>query len=273
MLKYDGHVHTPFCPHGTKDALNRYCEQAIKLGLSGLSFTEHAPLPDGFIDPSPTQDSAMSKEQLYTYIEHVQSIQSQYNKELKIGIGLEVDFIEGFEDQTSALLNEVGPLLTDSILSVHFLNHKNSFYCMDYSPEIFLDIAQAVGSVDAVHHLYYQSVLQSINANLGTYKPNRIGHITLANKFQKRIPPTQSFDKEINDILQAIQTNGYSLDYNVAGIRKPLCKESYPPPEVLKQAIKMEIPLVFGSDAHQAKELAIAWNEYTGVPLDSPLSS
>ncbi|MDQ0208131.1 histidinol-phosphatase HisJ [Alkalicoccobacillus murimartini] len=270
MLKYDGHVHSPFCPHGTKDTLNSYCEKALEIGLTGLTFTEHAPLPEGFVDPAPNQDSAMSKDQLYSYIEHVQSIQEKYKNELTIGLGLEVDYIEGFEEETTSLLNEVGPVLTDSILSVHFLKHNDIIYCMDHSPEMFLEIATSTGSVDAVHQLYYQTLLQSIEADLGAYKPNRMGHITLANKFQKKVPTTQSFEREIQKVLQAMKAHGYSLDYNVAGIRKPLCKESYPPILTARLAVSMGIPLVFGSDAHQAKELPLAWNEYTDLPLSNP---
>lgn len=270
LLKYDGHIHTPFCPHGTKDELNRYCEQAIKEGLSGISFTEHAPLPDNFDDPAPTQDSAMPKSQLYQYIEEVQAIRTQYKDQLTVGIGLEVDFIEGYEAEVSTLLNEVGPMLTDSILSVHFLKVHDQYMCMDFSPELFQEIAEALGSVDAVHQLYYQTVQKSIQADLGPYKPKRIGHITLANKFHKKVRPTRLFTNEINKLLLEIKEHGYALDYNLAGLRKPLCKESYPPYDIAVQASGLGIPLIFGSDSHQAKEVSIAWNEYNGIPLSTP---
>ncbi|HHY21833.1 MAG TPA: PHP domain-containing protein, partial [Bacilli bacterium] len=58
MIFHDGHVHTPFCPHGSKDELEEYVLRAIELGLTGLTFTEHAPLPLSFEDPTPEQDSA-----------------------------------------------------------------------------------------------------------------------------------------------------------------------------------------------------------------------
>lgn len=269
MVKYDGHVHTPFCPHGTKDTLKSYCEKAIEIGLTGLSFTEHAPLPETFTDPAPKQDSAMSWQHFYEYIDAVQSVKDTYKNQLTIGIGLEVDYIEGFEEQTTAMLNEVGSLLNDSILSVHFLKHQNQYTCIDYSPEVFAAFAMKLGSNDAVHQLYYQTVLSSINADLGIYKPKRIGHITLANKFQSQ--SSLRYVHEIDGILNAIQVKGYALDYNVAGIRKPLCKESYPPLDIIKKAISMNVPIVFGSDAHQAKEIPIAWNEFHDLPLSSPL--
>ncbi|WP_347862569.1 PHP domain-containing protein [Salimicrobium sp. PL1-032A] len=51
----DGHVHTPFCPHGSEDALKTYVEKAISLGYTSVTFTEHAPLPPGFQDPAPAK--------------------------------------------------------------------------------------------------------------------------------------------------------------------------------------------------------------------------
>ena len=45
-LKKDGHIHTPYCPHGTLDPFQNYIEKAIQNDFQEISFTEHAPLPD-----------------------------------------------------------------------------------------------------------------------------------------------------------------------------------------------------------------------------------
>ena len=36
-----------------------YIEKALSLGIKEISFTEHAPLPEGFMDTTPEKDSAM----------------------------------------------------------------------------------------------------------------------------------------------------------------------------------------------------------------------
>ena len=41
----DGHIHSPYCPHGTKDSFEKYIEKALEEGLEEISFTEHLPLP------------------------------------------------------------------------------------------------------------------------------------------------------------------------------------------------------------------------------------
>ena len=44
-MKRDGHIHTPFCPHGTTDSFETYIEKAIANNFTEITFTEHAPLP------------------------------------------------------------------------------------------------------------------------------------------------------------------------------------------------------------------------------------
>jgi histidinol-phosphatase (PHP family) len=248
----DGHIHTAYCPHGSNDSLDQYVERAIERGFTDITFTEHAPLPKKFTDPAPERDSAMNWPDLESYLKDVESAKKQYESSILIRTGLEVDFIEGFEQDTTDLLNEYGPHLDDNILSVHFLRHAGRYYCVDFSEEEFGIIADRVGSVEAVYKLYYDTLLQSVEANLGAFKPNRIGHITLVHKFQLMYPCKESFDDRITAILQTVKKNGYSLDYNGAGTVKPLCLETYPPEHIARSAYSIGIPLIYGSDAHAA---------------------
>lgn len=268
---HDGHVHTPYCPHGTKDTLAEYCEEAIRLGIKGLSFTEHAPLPPSFTDPTPLKDSAMKMEDLERYIEDIKEIKKEFAGKLTILVGLEVDYIEGFERETTQFLNEVGPQLDDSILSVHFLKIKDEYVCIDYSPEQFRSAVQTLGSIDDIYRRYFETVHRSVIADLGRYKPKRIGHITLVRKFRKKFETSTTFSSEITTLLTAIKERGYELDYNGAGVIKPLCQETYPYNEVVKQASLLGIPLVYGSDAHQVKALMSGVDELlANAPLSSP---
>lgn len=254
-MKIDGHIHTPFCPHGSRDSLYQYVEQAIQLGFQQISFTEHAPLPKSFVDPTPLQDSAMKLDEMERYLLNLGKVKEEFKNELKIQIGLEVDYIEEFEEETRAFLNEYGPHLDDSLLSVHFLKKDDTYYCMDYSDDVFAEMIKHFGSVENVYEAYFNTVLASIKANLGNYKPRRIGHITLVHKFQQRFPCPKDFKESIMYLLEQIKDYGLQLDYNAAGLFKPLCRETYPPQWVAEEATKKKIPLVYGSDAHCAKDL------------------
>jgi len=254
-MKKDGHIHTPFCPHGTRDSLDSYVERAIQLGYEEITFTEHAPLPVGFIDPTPKKDSAIKLEMIEEYIEEIEKVKAKYRHQLKINTGLEIDYIEGYEHEIEYFLKQYGSYLNDAILSVHFLKYGDQYDCLDYSPENFANMIKKYGSLGKVYRVYFQTLLLSIENDLGPYKPQRIGHITLVKKFQKKFPITEDFSKEIFAILFAIKKKGYELDYNGAGYNKPLCGESYPPLWVAEEALKMGIPLIYGSDAHQIKDL------------------
>ncbi|PLT32268.1 histidinol-phosphatase HisJ [Bacillus sp. V5-8f] len=254
-MKYDGHVHTPFCPHGTLDRFEEYIEEAIRLGIEEISFTEHAPLPEGFIDPTPEKDSGMNPVHLPEYLDQIGSLKETYRGKIKINLGLEVDFIEGYEAQTRDFLDKIGPRLDDSILSVHFIKHGNNWHCLDFSAEMFGNISRQLGSVDRVYERYYSTVEKSLHADLGAYKPSRIGHITLVHKFQRQFPSDANFDRRVYSILEVMRQKNYELDYNGAGVVKPLCGEPYPSERFIRHAVQLGIPMVYGSDAHQAKDL------------------
>ena len=262
MIKKDGHVHTPFCPHGTNDTLDMYIEQAINKGFTDLTFTEHAPLPKGFIDPTPMKDSAMKLDKIESYIQSVQKSKEKYKKDIRIHIGLEVDYIKDYEQETTDFLNEYGKFLDDSILSVHFLKIKNQYYCMDFDEKTFGLMIHEAGSLSNLHHIYYHEVLQSIYSQLGEYKPKRIGHITLVTKFQKLYPATFSTINMIEKILASVKEQNLELDYNVAGLRKEYCGETYPNSDIIKLAQQQKIPLIYGSDAHSARDVGKNYTHY-----------
>ncbi|MCF6138239.1 histidinol-phosphatase HisJ [Pseudalkalibacillus berkeleyi] len=269
MNIYDGHVHTPYCPHGSKDEFRAYVEQAIQLGMSGLTFTEHAPLPDGFIDPTPEKDSGMELQSLESYITQIENLKCEYKDDLVIRTGLEVDYIEGFEQETHRFLDQFGPYLDDSILSVHFLKTPSGYHCMDYSPDVFGHLLTVLGSVEALYALYYRTLHKSIEAKLGQYKPKRIGHISLVMKFQHKYPNRHLAKKEILQTLDQIANQKLQLDYNSSGVMKPLCREPYPPDWIIEEAMKREVQLVYGSDAHRAKDLGQGFEQ---LKKEAPLS-
>lgn len=252
-MKLDGHIHTPYCPHGSTDIFEEYIDKALEHQFTEISFTEHAPLPRSFKDPTPKQDSAMKWDDVDKYIEELQLLKEKFCNKIKINIGFEVDFIEGYEGEIKHFLNSYGPQIDDSILSVHFLKHKDEYFCLDFSPEEFEKMIHIYGSTDMIYENYYKTVLKSIQSDLGLYKPKRLGHITLVHKFQKRFKSNRSFKNEIFKILDLVHNYEYQLDYNGAGVVKPLCEEPYPPEWVAHEAIIKGIPLIYGSDAHSAK--------------------
>ncbi|MFQ3542487.1 histidinol-phosphatase HisJ [Halobacillus rhizosphaerae] len=252
---FDGHIHSPYCPHGSTDNLKAYIEQAIQLNYHMMTFTEHAPLPEGFQDPVPSKDSGMDRSLVEPYLQELQKLKKEYEQDITINAGFEIDFIKGFEEQTLQFLNTYGPEMDDGILSVHFLEGKKQWYCIDYSPEMFEETVKDFGSLEKVYQTYFQALSQSAESSLGRYKPNRIGHMTLVKKFQSLFPAPETWEEMAASFLESAQQNMATLDYNGAGVNKTYCKESYPPKHIANLASSMGIPLIYGSDAHTSHGL------------------
>lgn len=250
----DGHIHTQYCPHGSKDNMEAYVEEVMKCGLDEMSFTEHLPLPKNFEDPSPLKDSAMGIERIEEYLKEGQVLREKYKDKIKINIGVEVDYIEGYEEEIKELLNKYGTFLSDGILSVHMIKGNKRYYCIDFSVEEFEKIIDDLGSIDEVYNKYYDTLIMALESDLGTYKPKRIGHLNLVRKFNKEVP--YNYEKhlpKIEKILNIIKEKGYELDFNIAGLRKEECGELYIEGKVLDMAIEKEILMVLGSDSHSSK--------------------
>lgn len=257
-MKWDGHTHTTYCPHGSRDPLHSYIEEAIKKGFTRYSITEHAPLPYPFVDTVPNRDSAMRLEDLGSYLEECHRLKAQYKSQIDIRVGLEVDYLLGYEKETKQFLDHVGPMLDDSILSLHFLPILERWVCLDYSADSFeQDLLSYFPSVDHIYLYYYQILLQAVQSELGTYKPKRIGHLSLIEKFIKKFPykDKEIWWTEVIRVLQAVKKKNYVLDFNTAGLQKELCQQIYPSPAIYQQAAQLGIPFVYGSDAHQAKDV------------------
>lgn len=252
----DGHIHSPFCPHGTDDSFESYVEEALKHGLEEMSFTEHMPFPSDFLDDKKFQDEcAPSKEVMEQYFKEVEKLKEKYKDRIKINIGLEVDFIEGMEEQTKKLLTQYGPHLEDGLLSVHFLKTGDKYTDID-GKEGFEKAVQYYGSVEKVYDKYYETLLKAVRYDLGKYKPKRIGHPNLIRIFIKLYPIEYKNFELLDKLAKAIKENDYEVDVNTSGLRKIYCGEIYVGDAFKELVDKYEIKKVYGSDSHTASDVA-----------------
>ncbi|MDA1477623.1 histidinol-phosphatase HisJ [Bacillus changyiensis] len=261
MIKHDAHVHSPFCPHGSKDEFRKYIEELCKKNFHFVTFTEHAPLPTSFEDPTPTKDSAMTYSELEHYIESLNNLKKEYKGQINILVGLEVDYIRICENETKAMLDTYGPYLDDGILSVHFLPAGSSHICLDYDEKAFQQLIKYYGHIEQVYRAYYREIHASILSALGSFKPKRIGHITLIKKFIELFPYTMSehVRQSAATCLAEVAKHGLELDFNTAGLRKPHADGIYLEKWMITEAKQKNIPLVYGSDAHQARDAGFGY--------------
>lgn len=251
----DGHVHTPFCPHGTSDTFEQYIHKAVEMGRQEISFTEHFPMPQGVTTPEFYEECVLLESQVRTYITKVKEVKKKYESNIKINLGFEIDYIEGKEEEIKAMLEKYGTEIEDSILSVHFVRFDNTYYAIDYLPE-FEALLSKVGSIQSVYDIYFRTLLESIKADLGIFKPRRIGHPTLVRIFNRKYPCEYTNYKLLEEIVRTLKDRYYEVDYNVAGLRKPYCQEVYPSGKMLKLIEDNNIHMTYGTDAHKSEDMA-----------------
>lgn len=207
------------------------------------------------MDEKLLKECSPNEEEILLYLKEATKIKEEYKDKIKINVGLEVDYVEGYEEKIKKMLDNYGEYLDEGILSVHFLRLDDVYHCLDMSVDEFGIIAKILGGVEKVYDKYFETLIKSINADLGSYKPKRIGHPTLVRIFNEKYPMDYKNEALIDKVIKTIKENGYEIDFNTAGLRKQYCKETYPSGVFLDKAIKNNIKMVKGSDAHSAKDV------------------
>ncbi|NLE64866.1 MAG: histidinol-phosphatase HisJ [Elusimicrobia bacterium] len=229
----DYHMHTPLCGHAKGDP-QEYAARAIEMGLNEIGFSDHAPLLS-HRDPTITMDMS----QLELYHTMIESVRDELKDKLTVRIGIEADFLPGYEDRTRALLARYP---YDYVIgSVHFIS--------DWGFDDPIQLKQwDKKDVNKVYRDYYKLVRKSAASRLFDI----IGHADLVKKFD--FHPTEDMTGEIEENARAFKKSGVVVEINTSGLRRPI-REAYPSPLALKIYQRHGVPLTFGSDAHTPKDV------------------
>ena len=275
MKLWDGHTHSDFCPHGSKDKTADRIEKAIKLGFTHYSITEHAPLPDKLLLLKTTpQDASLEYRYLENYWKSLKELKTTYQDKIKILIGLEIDYLVGYEDFTQEFLTTQLHQLDEIILSLHFLPDKTGNLKMIDKCWTSFESSFIQQGKENIWRLYWETIEKMVSKkwDFSNYPqlPIRIGHLALIEKYNKLLKPTNALRKKwisfiLQKILPTVARQGYSLDFNVAGYRKKECGMPYFYMELLESCKKLAIPLVYGSDAHSTAEVGSHFENYKSI--------
>jgi histidinol-phosphatase (PHP family) len=157
--KTDYHIHTTYSDG--KAAPEEYIEPAIAAGISEIGFSEHLAL---FKE---NQDWVMNPQNIVTYLEYLDYLKSKTDN-LIIKKGLEVDYIEGKENETGVFLD--GFDLDYRIGSVHYLGERT----VDEGPDFYTG-----KNFDRLFESYFEMVGNAVASGLFDI----IGHCDLIRIF------------------------------------------------------------------------------------------
>ncbi|MEK5252006.1 histidinol-phosphatase HisJ [Paenibacillus sp. FSL F4-0125] len=241
-MHIDYHTHHERCGHAV-GKLEEYVQRGIALGLQQLGLSDHLPLIH--VDPaSYYPEMAMPMAELPRYVEECLTLKERYRGVIDLRVGLEADYIEGYEDQIREILS---PYPWDYLIgSVHFLGE------WDITDHRQVHGWEGKDELE-VYRLYYDAVKKS--ALSGLY--DIIGHMDVIKRFGYG-PQTPEGKAEVKalelDTLKVIADSGIAMELNASGLSKP-CAEMFPAEHLLQEAFKLGIPLTLGSDAHDPAKL------------------
>jgi len=235
----DYHMHTPLCRHAVGQP-GEYAQQALEAGLDEIGFSDHAPMPEDDFD-----DWRMRAADLDLYIEKVEETRRRY-PQLRVKLGLEVDFIPGYE----AWIRELAAHYSWDYLigSVHYISAS---WAID-NPKQLSEWKQH--NPFEVWSAYFQRLTQAAESRLFDI----IGHADLCKKFC--FYPSEDCTGLFRDFMEAARAGSTAIELNTAGLRKD-CHEIYPALPIVRLAAQMGVPITFGSDAHAPGEVGLNFAE------------
>lgn len=241
MIPVDYHLHTSLCGHAS-GGIEDYLRQAVSKGIREVGFSDHYPLY--FLEPGKTiPDYAMSKSQLPLYADLVR--QSAGLSQIKVKLGIEVDYVPGFEKE---LAFELAAYPFDYVTgSVHFIDG----WGFDNPAEIEQYSKRELGRV---YEQYFNLVQQAALSGLFDV----MAHPDLVKKFGFR--PEGDLTPLYEETARTFKKAGVCVEVNAAGLRYP-AREIYPAPALLAIFYQYGIPVTLGSDAHAPEQVGAGLDE------------
>jgi histidinol-phosphatase (PHP family) len=223
IYRTDYHMHSVYSDG--RAVPEDYISSAVAAGLSEIGFSEHLTL---FKD---LEDWNMNPVNVTPYINHLQSLQNSV-KDIKIKIGLEVDYFSGKEKELRAFLD---PLPLDYIIgSVHYLGEKT----VDVGPEFYEG-----KSIDRLFEAYFDSVIEAVASGIFDI----IGHCDLIRIYGYK--PSADFEPLYRKLARAMKKADVAFEVNTNGRNRPLA-DFYPDRRFLKVFREENVPVCVNSDAH-----------------------
>ena len=237
-MRIDLHNHTSLCNHAN-GSMEEYVLKAIELGIDIYGFSDHAPM-------SFDEKYRMTFKQKQSYEIEVLKLKEQYKNQIKILLGYEVDYLDKHISK-DVLDSNVDYLIG----SVHFIK------------EWGFDNPEFIGAyknknIDLIWEEYFETILLMAKSKLFDI----VGHIDLIKVFN--FLPKKDIKQIVQPALKQIKDSNMVLELNPAGLRKPI-KEQYPSRDIIELAYELDIPITFGSDAHEIEQIGFEYETISSL--------
>lgn len=227
------HTHTVRCGHA-EGALEEYCREAVKQGISVLGFSDHAPFPDGRFS-----DSRMDFSELPEYLADLSRMRRMFPG-LVILAGAEVDFVpslgRAFYDEVCSAENG----FDYRILGPHFTDPP---HCD--APPLSMEHARS----------YTELMTEAMTTGLFDY----VAHPDMFTaRYPRWTPELRAFAIELAEASKAFDV---PFEINAYGLRKPWMetpegmRPQYPWRCFWEVMAEYGVRMVVGADAHRPADV------------------
>jgi len=234
IYRTDYHMHSHYSDG--RSIPNDYIPHAIAAGLSEIGFSDHLNLF------GEKDEQNLNPADISTYITNLESLRDEF-KEIKIKIGLEVDFISGKEAELRSYLR---PLKLDYVIgSVHYLGEKT----IEGGPEFYEG-----KSIDRLFESYFESVCEAVKSGLFDI----IGHCDLIRIFGYK--PSANPEILYRTLAKTMRAHNVVFEVNTNGRNRPLA-DFYPDRKFLWIFKEENVPVCVNSDAHMPSRVGQYFDE------------
>ena len=222
-MLYNYHTHTKRCKHALGED-REYVENAIKVGIKTLGFSDHAPYC--FPDTVYRSSYRMADEEIFEYAESVRSLKKEYAKDIDILLGFELEYYPRYHKIEMKFLNQVNPDYL--ILGQHFIGNEVENIQHAYNTKI-----------DRLEE-YVSQVIEGINTGDFAY----VAHPDMIYPFACE---DKKLIKEYTRLCEYAKKVGMPLELNLLGV---MGNRHYPSNKFFEIAGKVGNSIVIGYDAH-----------------------
>ena len=237
---HDGHIHTFLCNHAI-GSLEDYVQAAISKGLVRMSFLEHLEAGIVYFKRNWLEDSHFEE-----YFREGERLKKAYQGQIAIELGAETGYNPHAVAELRTKLRQypferVG-------LSCHYYWHGSQHWNLLSLHQDSLDHFVRLGT-DKVLADYLNFLIRAVDELDCTV----LCHLDAGLRHLPGLQFRDSHRDQVLRLLAAVKARGMKLEINTSGFDN----RGYPYPAewIVQEALKMDLPLTAGSDAHSPQEV------------------
>ncbi len=243
-MLFNYHTHTARCNHAVGTD-REYVENAIKSGLKTLGFSDHAP----YVFPKDKTYSTfrMRVEERDEYVASIRALAKEYEKDIRILCGFELEYYPAWHDQEMTFLKEANPDYL--ILGQHLLGNEERVVH-----------TKTERRDDEVLSSYVSQTLEGLKTGDFLYlaHPDIAGYLFSESAVQR----------EYLRLCEGAKALDIPLEINLLGLRS---KRQYPNKTFFKIAAQVGNEVIIGCDAHEPQHASDLVSEKIALEMVNEL--